>query len=177
MLPQVGPATAVAGDLTWADYLIIAVMGLSALVGLVRGLVREVFSLAVWAAAIWLGLLLSPDLAVHLETLISVPSLRLGMAFVAIFLVSLMVGGFTGFLLGRLVTGTGLGGTDRLAGLVFGLARGVLLVSVMVLLAGFTPLPRDPWWRESRLIPPFQSMALWIKTLLPAEIAGQVAYP
>ncbi|MEW6038303.1 MAG: CvpA family protein, partial [Pseudomonadota bacterium] len=67
--------------------------------------------------------------------------------------------------------------TDRLAGLVFGLARGVLLVSVLVLLAGFTPLPRDPWWRASLLIPPFQSMALWIKTLLPAEIAGQVAYP
>lgn len=174
MFPQ---GTAVAGDLTWADYLIIALMGLSALVGLVRGLVREVFSLAAWAFSIWLGLRFSQDLAVHLENLIAVPSLRLGAAFVAIFVVSLMAGGLTGFLLGRLVTGTGLGGTDRLAGLVFGLARGVLLVSVLVLLAGFTPLPRDPWWRESRLIPPFQSMALWIKTLLPAEIAGQVAYP
>ncbi|QXP84884.1 CvpA family protein [Methylococcus sp. ANG] len=177
MLPQVVPATAVAGGLTWADYLILSLMGLSALVGLIRGLVREVFSLAAWAASIWLGLRFSQDLAVHLETLISVPSLRLGVAFVAIFLVSLVAGGLTGFLLGRLVTGTGLGGTDRLAGLVFGLARGVLLVSVLVLLAGFTPLPRDPWWRESRLIPPFQSMALWIKALLPAEIAGQVAYP
>ncbi|CAI8828854.1 membrane protein required for colicin V production [Methylococcus capsulatus] len=177
MLPQVAPGTAVAGALSWVDYLIIAVMGLSALVGLTRGLVREVFSLATWAAAVWLGLRFSHDLAVPLETLIPLPSLRLGVAFVAIFLVSLMAGGLTGFLLGRLVTGTGLGGTDRLAGMVFGLTRGVLLVSVMVLLAGFTPLPRDPWWQESRLIPPFQSMALWIKTLLPAEIAGQVAYP
>jgi membrane protein required for colicin V production len=177
MFPQIAPGTAVAGDLTWADYLIIALMGLSVLVGLVRGLVREVFSLAAWASSIWLGLRFSQDLAVHLENLIAVPSLRLGAAFVAIFLVSLMAGGLTGFLLGRLVAGTGLGGTDRLAGLVFGLTRGVLLVSVLVLLAGFTPLPRDPWWRESRLIPPFQAMALWIKTLLPAEIAGQVAYP
>jgi membrane protein required for colicin V production len=174
MFPQ---GAAVAGELTWADYLIIALMGLSALVGLVRGLVREVFSLAAWALAVWLGLRFSPDLAVQLETLIPVPSLRLGVAFVAIFLLGLAAGGLTGFLLGRLVAGTGLGGTDRLAGLVFGLARGVLLVSLLVLLAGFTPLPRDPWWRASLLIPPFQSMALWIKTLLPAEIAGQVAYP
>lgn len=177
MIPQVVPGAAGAGGLIWADYLIIVLMGLSALVGLVRGLAREVFSLAVWAASIWLGLRFSQDLAVQFQTLISVPSLRLGVAFVAIFLLSLMVGGLAGFLLGRLVETTGLGGTDRLAGLVFGLARGVLLVSVLVLLAGFTPLPRDPWWREARLLPPFQSMALWIKTLLPAEIAAQVAYP
>lgn len=177
MFPQGALGTAVTGELTWADYLIIALMGLSALVGLVRGLVREVFSLAAWALAVWLGLRFSPELAVPLETLIPLPSLRLGAAFVAIFLAGLAAGGLMGFLLGRLVTGTGLGGTDRLAGLVFGLARGVLLVSALVLLAGFTPLPRDPWWRASQLIPPFQSMALWIKTLLPAEIAGQVAYP
>lgn len=166
----------ITGDLIWADYAIIALIGLSALVGLVRGLVREAFSLATWAVAVWLGMQFSKDLAVYLESMIAVPSVQLGVAFIAIFLVTLLSGGVAGFLLGQLVTGTGLGGTDRLAGLVFGVARGALLVSVLVLLAGFTPLPKDPWWRESRLIPPFQSMALWIRTLLPAEIAGHVTY-
>jgi membrane protein required for colicin V production len=56
-------------------------------------------------------------------------------------------------------------------GVVFGVARGAVIVGILVLLAGLTPLPSDPWWRESMLVPHFERFALEIRGLLPAEVA------
>ena len=81
-----------------------------------------------------------------------------------------------GYLLAQLVNKTGLTGSDRFAGLLFGIGRGVLVVAVLVLLAGLTPLPQDPWWAESTLIGPFQNIALWLRDLLPAGVAGNIVY-
>jgi membrane protein required for colicin V production len=78
--------------------------------------------------------------------------------------------------MGKLVKSTGLSGTDRLMGLVFGLLRGVALACVLVLLLGFTAMPRDPWWRESRLLPEFQRGAEWLRTWLPATVAQHVNF-
>jgi membrane protein required for colicin V production len=164
-------------DLIWVDYLILVLIGVSALLGLFHGLIREVFSLLIWGAAVFLGMRYARGVSDALDPLIAVPSVRLVAAFAAVFVVALMVGGLLRFLLGKLVAGTGLGGTDRLAGLVFGLVRGALLVAVLVWFAGSTPLSRDPWWRESKLIPPFQSMADWLGDQLPGEIAGSMPQP
>ena len=78
-----------------------------------------------------------------------------------------MVAGMIGFLLTRMLESTGLSGVDRLAGLLFGLGRGVLVISVLVFLARSTPLPREPWWQASQLMPMFQSVALWLEAQLP----------
>jgi membrane protein required for colicin V production len=97
-------------------------------------------------------------------------------AFAALMLVSLVVGGLVNFLVIQLVERTGLSGTDRLIGMVFGLARGVLVIAVLVLVAGLTPFPGDPWWQESRLIPYFEELALWLGELLPEDIAERFDY-
>ncbi|WP_052808039.1 CvpA family protein [Methyloterricola oryzae] len=165
-----------AQGLNWADWCLLGLVGLSALIGLFRGLVREVFSLFLWAAAVWLGLNYSRHFAVHLEPIVPLPSARQAIAFVAVFFTVLVAGGLVGFILGKLVSGTGLSGTDRLAGLVFGVGRGIVIAALLVLLAGVTPLPHDPWWRESRLIPPFEQLALWLRDQLPAGLAGYVKY-
>jgi len=154
----------------------IGLIGLSALIGLIRGLIREVFSLVLWGMAVWLGLRYSRDCAAYLETTIPVPSVRAVVAFLAVFTATLLVGGLSGFLLGKLVHSTGLSGTDRLAGLVFGVARGILIIAVLVLLAGLTPLPEGPWWKQSKLIPPFQSLAMWLRDQLPARLDSYVKY-
>jgi membrane protein required for colicin V production len=164
-------------DLIWVDYLILGLIGVSALIGLFHGLIREVFSLLIWGAGIFLGMRYARDVSEAFVPFIAVPSVRLVAAFAALFMAVLIVGGLLRFLLGKLVAGTGLGGTDRLAGLVFGVVRGALLVALLVWFAGFTPLPRDPWWRESKLLPSFQSMADWLKEWLPAEIAGRIPRP
>jgi membrane protein required for colicin V production len=71
----------------------------------------------------------------------------------------------------KLVEGSGLSGSDRLLGMVFGLARGFALVTLVVLLLGFTPFRRDPWWHESRLMPNFEAGAHWLGDRLPGEVA------
>jgi membrane protein required for colicin V production len=164
-------------SLIWIDYGILGLIALSALIGLARGLIREVFSLALWGVAIWLGLNYSRAASGLLESLIPTPSARMAAAFLAVFIGTLLAGGLLGYVLGKLVAVTGLSGTDRLAGLVFGLARGALIIAVLVLLAGATPIPEDPWWKQSRLIPPFQSLALWLRGQLPSGIAAYVNYP
>ena len=160
----------------WVDYCLIGLIGLSAVMGLFRGLIREVFSLALWGAAIWFGLQYSRELSGLLDPAIPVPSGRIAVAFLGVFIATLLLGSLLGFFLGKLVSGSGLSGTDRLAGLVFGVLRGVLIGSVLIMLAGVTPLPEDPWWKQSKLIPPFQTLALWLRNQLPADLASHIKF-
>ena len=71
---------------------------------------------------------------------------------------------------------TGMSGTDRLIGMVFGAARGILLVAILVLLAGLTPLPEEAWWVRSTLVGYFEELAFWLRDLMPPEIADRFRY-
>lgn len=162
--------------MAWVDYLIIGILVLSALISLLRGFVREAFSLAVWMLAFWVSWSFFRALAWRFEPWVETPTVRLALAFAVLMVVTLTVGGLVNYLIVQLVQRTGLSGTDRLVGMVFGLARGVLLVTVLVLLAGLTPMPQDPWWHESQLLPYFEELALWLRDLLPEDIAGRFQY-
>jgi membrane protein required for colicin V production len=157
--------------MNWADYLIVIVIALSMLIGLWRGLLREVISLATWIAAFAIAFLFAEDGATHLMPYIDVPSLRAAVAFGGLFLATLLLGGLVGILASYLVDYTGLTGTDRVLGMVFGLGRGVIVIAILVLAAGLTPMPRDPWWQQSLLVPHFQDTALWLRGLLPPDLA------
>jgi len=159
----------------WADYCIIAVLALSVLIGLWRGLISEVMALACWAAAFWVAWMFGDKLAA-LFTSIEVPSVRLLLGYGLCFLGVLVAGALISFVLRKLVAGSGLSGTDRLLGMMFGLARGVLLVLLAVLLLGFTPFPRDPWWQQSRLMPGFQNGAEWLAAKLPDNVTKYLEY-
>ena len=158
--------------MAWVDYFIIGIISLSAVISLIRGFIREAFSLAAWILAFWVSWMFFRDLAVHLD-MIEVQSLRLGAAFGILFLITLILGALVNFLIGQLVQKTGLSGTDRVIGVLFGVARGAVLVSIMVLLAGLTPFPNDAWWQESQLIGYFQELAIWLRDLLPPDIADK----
>ena len=158
------------------DYAIVAVIVISAGVSLVRGFAREAISLAGWILAVWLSVTQLELVAAHLTPYIELPSLRLGVAFLAVFMAVLIVTGFVVFLVGLMVEKTAMSGTDRVLGVVFGLARGVAIVGVLVALAGLTPLPQDPWWRESVVLPHFERLALEIRGALPDEIAGGMKF-
>jgi membrane protein required for colicin V production len=162
--------------LTWADIALLAILGISTLMGLWRGFVVEVMSLAVWVAAFWVAFAFGDDVAALFEGSVQAPSARLFLGYAALFVFALMVGGLTTWLLGRLVKSTGLSGTDRMLGLGFGLLRGAALACVLVLVLGFTPAPQDPWWRESRLVPSFQRGAEWLRTWLPDAVARHIRF-
>ena len=118
----------------------------------------------------------SRDFAVLLQNTITYPSVRIAIAFLLLFFMTLILGSLISFILNQLIEKTGLTGTDRLLGMVFGIIRGLVLVSVMVMLAGLTPLPEDPWWKHSLLIPPFQSLAIWLKDHIPSDLMGYIHY-
>lgn len=162
--------------LSWVDIVLLAIVGLSAVVGLWRGFVVEVMSLAVWVAAFWLAFVYGDEASALFAAHVDSPAARLLLGYVLLFLLALMVGGLATWLLGKLVRSTGLSGTDRLLGLGFGLLRGAALGCVLVLVLGFTPLPQDPWWQQSRVLPGFQRGAEWLRGWLPAAVAEHVRF-
>ena len=162
--------------MNWADYFIIGLIVLSMLVSLWRGFIKEALSLATWIVAFLVALNFSDVLAQRLTPWVELPSARAVAAFAGLFLIVLILGALVNFLIGQLVSKTGLAGTDRILGTVFGVARGVIIVAVVVMLAGVTPLPRDPWWQASQLMPHFERLALWLADHLPAEVKDNVRF-
>lgn len=163
--------------MNWADMVLAGIIGLSALIGLWRGFVVEVLSLLVWIAAFWLALHYGSDVAGLFEGHVDTPSARMALGHLLLFVLAIVVGGLLTWLIGKLVRATGLSGTDRLLGLVFGLLRGGGLAVVLVLVLGFTPLPSDPWWQQSQLLPGFERGATWLRGWLPDAAAREVRFP
>ncbi|MFY2764114.1 CvpA family protein [Arenimonas sp. MALMAid1274] len=161
--------------LNWADYALLAVLAVSMGVGLWRGFVVEVLSLTVWVAAFWLSIGFGDDAAARLTGVEQV-SARLFLGYAGVFLGVLIVGGLVTWGIGKLIANTGLSSTDRVLGLGFGLARGGVLACVAVLLLGFTPVPRDAWWSESRLLPGAQRGAEWMAAFLPPAAAEHLSF-
>ncbi len=162
--------------MNWVDYFILGVVLLSGAISLLRGFTREALSLAGWVIAIWLALAFAPRLAGHLVPYVSIPEVRLAIGFVVILVATLVATALVNLLVGRLVNGTGLGGTDRMLGLSFGMARGVFIVAILVLLGGLTTFPDSPWWRDSLLVGHFQAVAVWLRGFLPQDIASAISY-
>lgn len=162
--------------MTWPDYVILGTIAISILVGALRGFMKEVFSLVVWAVAFIIAYQYGGDIAALMDDHISLPSARTAMGFSGLFIVVLLIGGLLNYLLGRLVESTGLSGTDRLLGGVFGAARGLALVVVVLLVAGFTPMPADPWWKDSQMVQRLMPLLAWSSGFLPENVGEQLAF-
>lgn len=146
--------------MTWLDFVIIALIALSAIFGVFRGFVREVLSLVTWVLSFWLASRYTGDAAVYLEAWIPYPDARLVAAFVALFFAVLVVGMVISRLVVSLVRASGISG-DRSLGAVFGLLRGVVIVVILVMVTAITPLVEEEAWRQSLLVGYFESLANW----------------
>jgi len=161
--------------MTGFDYAVLTVVGLSLLWAVMRGLVRELVSIAGWVAAVVVSSLYTSSFARMMPDSLG-PLLSNLLAFLAIFIGVWVVSGFLGLVLNRLVRAAGLGWTDRLLGAVLGLARGLLIVLLLVMLAGLTPLPREPIWRNAFLSAPLETGVTALKPLLPEGLAQRIRY-
>lgn len=157
--------------MNWFDYAIIVALALSVLVGLWRGFIGEVMALVCWVLAFWVAWMFGPVLAEQFSASISVPSVRVMLGYALCFIAVLIASAIVSYLLRKLVSGSGLSGTDRLLGMVFGLVRGFALVVLVIVLMKFTPVIRDDWWQQSRMLPTFERSASWMTTLLPEAVA------
>ncbi|AFJ03795.1 Colicin V production protein [Methylophaga frappieri] len=162
--------------MNWVDFLIIAIILLSAGISIIRGFVREVLSLISWVLAFWVALTFYTYLAGLLVPYIDTLSIRLFAAFFVLFAVTLILGALVNHTIAQLVDKTGLSGTDRALGVIFGLLRGIAIVTVLVILAGLTPMPTDDWWQNALLLPQFERLATWALGFVPADIAAHVNF-
>ena len=154
-----------------ADLIVLAVLALSVLFGLVRGFVAEVISLVCWVAAFWVAWLFGHDMARWYGQWLHDPMVQIVAGYMTCFLAVLMVGSLLGWGLRKLIRNGGLSGGDRFLGMLFGFARGVLLVVVVVWMLAFTPASAEPWWRQSSLLPEFAHGAGWLSDHLPPDVA------
>jgi len=141
------------------DWVIVGVLGISTLISIRRGFVKEALSLVTWIAAVLIARLFAGQFTVVLEPYIETDSLRLGASYLILFIATLMVGGMVNYLVGEFVRMTGLSGLDRLLGTIFGFARGGVVVVVFVALMHYVlPVEEDDWYQQSRFIPQLVSV-------------------
>jgi membrane protein required for colicin V production len=140
--------------MTTVDWIIIGVLAISTLISIRRGFVKEALSLLTWVAAVVIARLFAGQFTVVLAPYIETESLRLGASYFLLFVTTLMVGGMVNYLVGEFVKVTGLSGLDRMLGMIFGFARGALIIVVIV--AGLhyvAPVKEDDWYQRSVIIP------------------------
>ena len=162
--------------MTWIDYAVLAIIGISVLWSIVHGLVRELMALASWIAAFMVAQIFAADVAPVLPAAISNQSLRLLTAFLGIFLTVLLVMTLLAIVISKLIRGAGLGLADRALGAVFGLVRGLAIVMMVVLLAGLTALPRQQAWRQAISSGPLVALANMVKVWLPYGLSKHINY-
>ena len=137
-------------DFATPDIIMLIVILLSALIGLARGLIKEVLSLASWALAFILALYFAPLVGNWLSA--DLANARLVIGFAVVFVAVLIIGAIVQWLVSKLVESTGLTGTDRFLGFLFGSARGVLVC--IVALIALRPFAEDTdWWHASSIRP------------------------
>lgn len=160
-------ATLTMASLSWVDYVIIGLIALSVFISLVRGFVREVLSLVTWVAAFLIAFNFGSSVGDLFSSHISSQTTRLIVGGSVLFITILIMGAIVNYILSTLVEKTGLTGTDRTLGIVLGGARGVLIVSILILLASYTAIPKDPAWQSSLLVPHFEVCSKWIQSFVP----------
>lgn len=162
--------------MTLFDYIVLTIVGVSVIVSVMRGFAREVLALAGWVLAFIAANALSARVADWFSSFVSQPSVRALIAFGAVFIVTLVLMSIVGMALARVLKSAGLGLEDRLLGGFFGLARGVLIVMLLVLLGGLTGLPRQPSWSEAMLSPPLEALAGVVKPWLTQAVSRYISY-
>ncbi len=165
--------------MNWVDLAVLALLALSALLGLMRGLVREVLGLAAWAGAIAAAVDGFSTVRPWVRSMIPATDIADPVAFAVLFLFALVVLSIVARAVGGLVRGSVLGGLDRTLGLVFGLARGSLLVIIAYIGMGLV-LPSDHWplpVRQARALPVAYQGAQWAAAQMPPAYRPKVAAP
>jgi len=164
--------------MTGIDWIIILVLLVSALISYFRGFFREVINLAVWVAAVAITLAFTANFAslLPIET-VEKPQARLAISAGILFFSTLLVGGLANWLSMKIVEKRRKKPFDRVAGIVFGLLRGLIIVSLLVLLSNLTPnMKQEKWWRNSAFIPALQYIAKGIHRQLPDEVAQHFSF-
>jgi membrane protein required for colicin V production len=154
---------------TAMDWVLMAVLCLSMVLGFWHGLVQEVLSLVGWVAAFYLAQMYAPLAAAWLPMEGSSQMLRYASGFVVVFISVLIASTFVSWLVKKMVSAVGLGALDRLLGALFGILRGMVILLAATVLVGMTPLRDTQAWREANGAQWLQQFLHVLKPVLPAD--------
>jgi membrane protein required for colicin V production len=157
-------------NLNWFDCAILIILGLSIVVSILRGFIREILSIIIWLVAVMLALKFALPASTAMHDIVGSPLVRYIIAFIAILFVILILGMILNSLIRRLMKKSSIGILDRLLGFFFGFGRGVLLVSLVLLLLRVSSLQDSPMIKNSELAPQFNDVVTWLHDFLPKEI-------
>ena len=162
--------------MTWLDYVVLAGLAISIAWGAWRGLVRELISITAWVLAFLGANYFGTPLGEVLPQSIPSPELRLVIAFVVVFVVILAACTLAGQFLAKMVKVAGLGELDHVLGGIFGVARALVLMLALGIVAGLTAFPRQPAWKDSVTGPPLGRAALALRPWLPDALGQRLRY-
>lgn len=160
----------------WIDFSLIGLVFICFVIGLLRGFTKEAFSLGFWILAIWVSLNFSREFSGFLEQSVTHPPTRMIASFVALFSITLCLGCLISLLLNMFIKSPGLTFMERFGGMILGVIRGMVVITVVVILAGLTPVTKDSWWTQSTMIPPFQSLAVWLRDHISSGVTEYIIY-
>jgi membrane protein required for colicin V production len=149
-----------------ADYWVVAIVLLSAIIGLMRGFLREAVAVVSLLLALFIAWHIGPKLAPHLGGLLADESVRPWAARAILLLVVLFIGSIVGVLIAHFVRLSIFMGTDRFLGFTLGAVRAGIVLGVLVIICQLLRLDDEGWWRESRLIPYAERIAEGLRTLV-----------
>lgn len=158
------------------DLVLLAIIAISALFGLLRGFIGALASILAWLLASWAAFRHGADVALLLADAAQPTPTELFGGYALCFVVVLLLVGLIGWVIGRVVKGIGLSALDRLLGLGLGLLRGGFIACALLLLMGFTGMPRESAWQRSRVVPVLLPGALWLRGWLPDWVAERIAF-
>lgn len=152
-------------ELNWADWTLLGIIAFSSLISVLRGFTKEALSLLIWLAAFVVARTFQPQAATLLAPQISDPMMLTIAAFVVLFVATLLVGAVLGYLVSFLIRVTGLTTFDRVLGVVFGMARGIVVCVVVVALLRYTPWASAQWWTDSVVIEQLTVVEYWSRSV------------
>ncbi len=164
--------------MSWLDWTILGIVALSTLVSLKRGFIKEALSLGAWVAAFLISTAFAARMSLLLTDYISNDAVRYAAGYVILFISTLMLGSLVNTLLAQVIKVTGLSGADRVLGTVFGFARGLVLVMVMLFVLQALLHPEEQeFMRESRLLPHLAMVEQWARdTFADASLSGKLPW-
>jgi membrane protein required for colicin V production len=162
--------------MTVFDYVIIGIMVASLALGLWRGVIGEIIALVAWVLAFFAAKLWGAEIAQAAFTGIDDPAVRIVAGWVAVFVLVLMLMALVRLAVRGLLKALGLTLTDRLLGVIFGLARGGVIAIALVAVGGMTSAPKEKWWSEAQFSAPLETAVLASKPWLPPEVAKRIRF-
>lgn len=162
--------------MTAFDYIVLAVLGFSIILSVMRGLVKEVLSILAWFVAFYVGRTYTDQMLPLIPADLPSESLRTLAAFLVLFLATLLLATLLAIAISAIFKKIGLGWLNRILGAVFGAFRGVLIVCILVLLAGMTEMPKDARWKNAMFSAPIEALVVSLLPWLPEGISKHVKY-